>query len=194
MMFLKISIFFSSLFCIFTGCTTSREVLQRPSNAKASSVSIYEFKLLALDGSKIDFSTYKGKKIIIMNVASKCGFTPQYADWEQFYESHKATVAVLGFPANDFLMQEPGSNSSIGEFCQKNYGVTFQMFEKLHVKGSEQAALYRWLSSENENGWNQKTPSWNFCKYLIDENGQLQAFFPSSIKPTDAEFLKVLGQ
>ena len=180
--------------CIFTGCTTSREVLQRPSNAKASSVSIYDFKLMALDGSPIDFATFKGKKIIIMNVASKCGFTPQYADWEQFYESHKATVAVLGFPANDFLMQEPGSNSSIGEFCQKNYGVTFQMFEKLHVKGSEQAALYRWLSSENENGWNQKTPSWNFCKYLIDENGQLQAFFPSSIKPTDAEFLKVLGQ
>ncbi len=189
----KLKILFASLICVITGCTGQRNIILRPNNSKEGVQSIYDFKVNALDGSVIDFSIYKGKKIVIMNVASKCGFTPQYADWEAFYKLKSEKVAILGFPANDFLMQEPGSNKNIEEFCQKNYGVTFQMFEKTHVKGSEKAPIYEWLTSEQKNGWNTQAPTWNFCKYIIDENGHLQGFFSSSVKPDDVDFQKALG-
>lgn len=154
---------------------------------------LYDFSLESLDGKeKVDFSKYKGKKVVLLNVASKCGYTPQYADWEKFYEANKDKVVVLGIPANDFKSQEPGSNEEIAEFCKKNYGVTFPMFEKIQVTGKQKHPLYQWLSTKELNGWNDKEPTWNFCKYVVNEKGELTNFFGSSIKPTDKEFLEAI--
>jgi glutathione peroxidase len=142
--------------------------------------SIYDFKIPALDGAEIDFSQFKGKKLLIVNTASKCGYTPQYAELQTLSETYNDEVLVLGFPANNFLWQEPGSNEEIAEFCQKNYGVTFQMFEKISVKGKDKHPLYLWL--ENQSG---ETPSWNFCKFLIDENGKFVAYYSQKVNPLD---------
>lgn len=159
----------------------------------APAKSLYDFTVKSIEGKPVALSQYKGKKVVILNVASKCGFTPQYADWEKFYKEHKDKVVVLGFPANNFKEQEPGSNEEIASFCQKNYGVTFPMFEKVDVLGDKQAPLYAWLSNPALNGWNDKVPSWNFCKYVVNEQGQLTHFFPSKVKPDDAEFRKAIG-
>lgn len=155
--------------------------------------SFHDFKMTSLEGHEIDLSQYKNKKVVVLNVASKCGFTPQYADWEKFYEEHGDKVEVLGFPANNFGSQEPGSDEEIATFCEKNYGVTFPMFSKIDVIGENQHPLYQWLSKKELNGWNDKAPTWNFCKYVIDENGQVTHFFASKIKPDDAEFKEAVG-
>jgi glutathione peroxidase len=174
---------------------TSQSARQRTSDAPATSnASFYNFKLPELEsGAPIDFSTYKGKKIVLLNVASKCGYTPQYADWEAFHKQYGDKVVVLGFPANNFMGQEPGSNEDIASFCSKNYGVTFPMFQKISVKGDDMHPLYQWLSQKDKNGWNEQAPSWNFCKYVVDEKGELVSFFPSGVKPGDAEFKKAVG-
>jgi len=151
--------------------------------------SFYDFTMKAIDGQEISFDRYKGKKILVVNVASKCGFTPQYADLQKLNEQFGDKVTILGFPANNFLHQEPGSNEEIASFCKENYGVTFQMFEKISVKGKDMAPLYKWLSTKELNGWNDKAPSWNFCKYLINEKGELVAFFPSKVNPMSDEML-----
>lgn len=164
-----------------------------PANAKASAKTLFDFTVKSIDGKTVDLGQYKGKKVVILNTASKCGYTPQYADWEKFHKSHGNKVVVLGFPANDFMGQEPGSNEDIASFCQKNYGVTFPMFEKVGVTGSGQHPLYQWLSKKDMNGWNDKSPTWNFCKYVINEQGQLTHFFASGVKPGDAEFKKAVG-
>jgi glutathione peroxidase len=170
-----------------------KDVAMRPDTAAEAQKSFYEFKMKALDGkSVVDFSQYRGKKVVVLNVASECGFTPQYADWEKFYEENKANVVVLGFPANNFGGQEPGSGEEIATFCKKNYGVTFPMFEKISVVGSDQHPLYQWLSKKELNGWNDKVPTWNFCKYLISERGELVSFFASKVKPTSDEFQEAL--
>ena len=139
--------------------------------------SIYDFKITALDGKVIDFSQYKGKKILIVNTASKCGKTPQYAHLQRLHKEHGDKVAVLGFPANNFLWQEPGSSEEIAEFCELNYGVTFQLFEKISVKGSDKHPLYTWLEAKTGH-----SPDWNFAKYLISEDGNTVEFFDSSVK------------
>lgn len=155
--------------------------------------SLYDFRMESLEGEVIDLSKYKGKKVVILNVASKCGFTPQYADWQKFHEQYGDKVVVLGFPANNFGAQEPGSDEDIATFCEKNYGVTFQMFSKIDVTGENQHPLYQWLSKKDLNGWNDKSPSWNFCKYVVNENGQLTNFFGSKILPTSDEFKAAVG-
>ena len=155
---------------------------------------LYDFKMKSLIGDQtIDLSKYKGKKVVLINVASKCGYTPQYADWEAFYKKHGQDLVVLGFPANNFGGQEPGSEEDIATFCQKNYGVTFQLFDKIDVVGKMQHPLYKWLSTKSLNGWNDKVPTWNFCKYVVNEEGQLTHFFASGVKPTDVEFKKAVG-
>ena len=147
--------------------------------------SFYNFKIQALDSkTSIDFSKYKGKKVLIVNVASECGFTPQYKPLQELHEKHGDKIAVLGFPANNFGAQEPGSNDQIATFCKKNYGVSFQMFNKISVKGSDQHPLYQWLQKESG-----KEPNWNFCKYLVDENGKVSKFYPSSVDPMGKEIL-----
>jgi glutathione peroxidase len=148
--------------------------------------SIYDFKINSLEGEEIDFAKYKGKNLLIVNVASKCGFTPQYADLEKLHQEFGDQVVVLGFPANNFGSQEPGSNIEIAEFCEKNYGVKFQMFEKISVKGEDQHPLYQWLKEKTG-----QEPTWNFCKYLVKPDGTVK-FFPSKVKPLDKEILNAL--
>lgn len=149
--------------------------------------SLYDLKMKALDGREIDFSQYKGKHLLIVNTASKCGYTPQYADLEKLHETYGDRVVVLGFPANNFLWQEPGSNEEIASFCQKNYGVSFQLFEKISVKGRDQHPLYQWLKSKSG-----QSPSWNFCKYTVSPDGEKVSFFSSKVTPMSEEIMKAL--
>ena len=157
------------------------------------SYSIYDYEAKTIDGELIKLSDFKGKKIIIVNVASKCGYTYQYEGLQSLHEKYKGKVVVLGFPANDFLWQEPGKNAKIKSFCQTKYGVEFPMFEKIVVKkNKKQHPLYTWLSHKKLNGWNDNAPSWNFCKYLIDEDGNLINFLSQSVKPMDEEIISFI--
>lgn len=142
--------------------------------------SVYDFKITSLTGEVIDFARYKGKKLLIVNTASKCGKTPQYKGLQNLHTTYGDKITVLGFPANNFLWQEPGSNQDIAEFCERNYGVTFEMFEKISVKGSDQHPLYAWLQSKTGH-----KPDWNFAKYLVSEDGETVHFFNSSVQPMD---------
>ncbi len=156
------------------------------SKGKRSNVSgsIYDFKMKSLEGKEIDFSQFKGKNLLIVNTASNCGYTPQLKDLEKLHEQYGSKVAVLGFPANNFLWQEPGSNEEIATFCERNYGVKFQMFEKLSVKGNDKSPLYKWLEAKSG-----KSPSWNFCKYVIDKTGNVVGFYPSKVNPMDSQII-----
>ena len=145
---------------------------------------IYEFRLPALDGEAIDFERYRGKWMLIVNTASKCGFTPQYADLEKLHERFGDRVVVLGFPANNFLWQEPGSDAQIQEFCSKNYGVKFQMFSKVSVRGGDQHPLFKWLSQKTGS-----SPGWNFSKYLVSPTGQVVEYFSPKTSPLAPEIV-----
>ena len=157
-----------------------------------SSSSVYSFVMPDIQGKEISLSQYKGKKMLIVNTASECGNTPQYSELEELSQKYADKLVVLAFPANNFGGQEPGSNNDIAQFCSKNYGVTFPVFSKISVKGSDQHPLYKWLCSKDLNGWNDAQPNWNFAKYLIDENGELVKFFPASTSPLDAEIINAL--
>ena len=158
------------------------------------SMSVYDFKVPALDGSTIDLSQYKGKKLLIVNTASKCGFTPQYDGLEKLYEKYKDKLVIVGFPANDFGGQEPGTNSDIKEFCKKNYGVSFPMAEKIDVVGDNIHPLFKYLTEEAKKmGVADPVIKWNFTKFLIDENGKLIAVFPSKVTPMSDELTKYLN-
>ncbi len=154
---------------------------------------LYDFKVPSLDGSTIDFSKYKGKKVLIVNTASECGYTPQYADLEKLYEAHKSSLVIVGFPANNFGGQEPGTNTEIKEFCKKNYGVTFPMAGKVSVKGDDIHPLFKWLTTKSENGVMDAEIKWNFTKFLLDEKGKLIAVFPSKVNPNSEEITKYLN-
>ena len=154
--------------------------------------SIYNFKIKALDGSTIDFSKYKGKKILIVNTASMCGYTPQYEGLEKLYKEYQDKLVVVGFPANNFGQQEPGTNEEIQQFCKVRYGVTFPLASKVDVVGDNTAPLFKWLTSKEENGVLDATIGWNFTKFLLDENGKLLASFPSKVTPDSEEILKYL--
>jgi len=149
--------------------------------------SIYDFKVKGLDGSIIDFAAYKGKKILIVNTASKCGFAPQYEELEALHIKYGNTLAVLAFPANNFLFQEPGSNEKIAAFCKKNYGVTFPVSEKISVRGRNKAPLCEWLTRKKYNHYKDSKVKWNFQKYLINEQGELIAIFGSATSPMSSE-------
>ena len=148
-----------------------------------TTANFYDFKIDSLEGKQIDFSQYKGKTLLIVNTASKCGYTPQYEELQKMHELYGNKITILGFPANNFGGQEPGTNLQIAEFCKANYGVTFQMFEKISVKGADQHPLYAWLKEKTG-----EEPSWNFCKYLVKPDGTVK-FFKSSVKPMDKEIL-----
>jgi glutathione peroxidase len=179
-------------------CTSSVQKPEKNNETKVTldqmlmEKSIYDFTLNDIDGNSVDFTQFKGKKLLLVNVASKCGYTPQYADLQKLNEEYGDQVVILGFPANNFGGQEPGTNEDIKQFCSANYGVTFQMFDKISVKGADKHPLYRWLSDKDLNGWNDKEPSWNFCKYFIDESGELKKFFPSSVNPMDDEIIQLI--
>jgi glutathione peroxidase len=162
--------------------------LSTPVTAK----SIYDFKVEALDGSTIDFSKFKGKKILIVNTASACGYTPQYEGLESLYKKYQDKLVIVGFPANNFGGQEPGTNGEIKEFCKKNYGVTFPMAAKISVKGNDTAPIYKWLCNKSENGVLDADISWNFNKFLLDENGNLITKFDSKVTPMSDELTSKL--
>lgn len=151
------------------------------------SKSIYSFTVEALDGTTINFAEFKGKKILIVNTASECGYTPQYDGLQKLYDQYKGKLVIVGFPANNFGAQEPGNNTDIKEFCKKNYGVTFPMAAKISVKGDDQADIYRWLCNKSENGVLDAEVKWNFNKFLLDEKGKLLNYFPSKVEPMSEE-------
>jgi glutathione peroxidase len=158
-------------------------------HARAVSGSIYDFKAKDLQGREVDFNQFKGKHLLIVNTASKCGFTPQFTDLEQLHSKHGQHVTVLGFPSNNFLWQEPGTAEEIESFCQKNYGVTFPMLEKISVKGKDAHPIYQWLHAKTG-----RIPTWNFCKYLIDKNGIMVKFYPSKISPLDDDIVQQISK
>ncbi|MEO6490027.1 MAG: glutathione peroxidase [Ferruginibacter sp.] len=179
-------------------CTTNLE-LPTPSKTQHifvpvndTSKSIYQFKVESLDGNMIDFSSFKGKKILVVNTASECGYTPQYKDLQELYDKYKNKLVIVGFPANNFGGQEPGSNTEIKSFCEKNYGVTFPMAAKISVKGDDIAPIYQWLTHKEQNGILDAEIKWNFNKFLLDESGKMIAYFPSKVKPMSDEILSKL--
>lgn len=153
-------------------------------NNKKTTVSFYSLRATTNSGNEISFEKYFGKKVLIVNLASQCGYTPQYTELEQLNQENKEIV-ILGFPSNNFGSQEPGTDNEIAEFCKVNYGITFQLFKKSDVSGINKQEVYTWLCDENKNGWNNKEPQWNFYKYLVDEKGNLSKIFSSSISPVD---------
>lgn len=168
-----------------------KTIKSRPENCNLplNPTSFYDFKLKLITGEEIDFNIFKGKKVMVVNTASACGYTPQYKELQLLYEKYKDTLIILGFPSNNFGAQEPASNGDIFAFCTKNYGVSFPLYEKSDVKGSAKNPLYKWLTDKNQNGWNSQFPDWNFCKYLINEKGELMKFYSSSVAPFDNEIL-----
>jgi glutathione peroxidase len=154
------------------------------------SKTIYDFKVTDINGETFDFSTLKGKKIMIVNTASKCGLTPQYEQLEEVYKQYKDTnFVIVGFPANNFMSQEPGSDKDIAEFCVKNYGVSFPMMSKISVKGSDMHELYVYLTQKKLNGLEDSDVKWNFQKYLIDESGKLAKVIDPRTLPNDPEII-----
>ena len=153
---------------------------------------VFQFPVQTIDGDTLDWGELYGKKILIVNTASKCGYTPQYKELEELYQKYKDKVTVLGFPANNFGGQEPGTNAEIKDFCTTNYNVTFPMAAKISVKGADQAPIYQWLTQKSKNGVLDAEVGWNFNKFLIDEKGNLLAWFPSKVRPLDDEIVSKL--
>ena len=152
---------------------------------------IYSFKVKDIEGKEFDFETLRGKKVMIVNTASKFGLTPQYKELQSLYEQYKdADFVIIGFPANDFMQQEPGSEQEIAAFCERNYGVTFPMMSKVSVKGKEMEPVYQYLTQKSQNGFKDSEVEWNFQKYLINKNGQLEKVISPRVSPTDAEILE----
>ena len=165
------------------------------SHVYAQQPSIYDFTVKTLEGEDFSFADLKGKKIMIVNTASKCGMTPQYEDLQELWEQHGGKdFIIIGFPANNFLNQEPGSDDEIRQFCTRNYGVTFPMMSKISVKGKDMHPVYQWLTSKELNGFEDSDVQWNFQKYLINENGNLVKIIKPKTKPTDPEVLNWLNE
>ena len=155
--------------------------------------SVYSLYVVLNNGDSIPLSNYKGKKLLLVNTASDCGYTDQYDDLQKLYEENKDKLVIIGFPANDFKEQEKGNDEEIERFCRLNYGVTFPMAKKSSVKqGAEQNPVFQWLTDKNKNGWTNKKPSWNFSKYLINEEGMLVNYFDPSISPTSKEVIEAV--
>ena len=154
--------------------------------------SIHNFTVKSIDGKNLNLASFKGKKILIVNTASKCGYTPQYEGLEKVYEQYKDKLVIIGFPCNQFGGQEAGTNEEIADFCKKNYGVSFPLADKIDVKGDNAAPIYQWLTQKSKNGILDASISWNFNKFLIDENGKMMAYFPSNVKPDSESILSYL--
>ncbi|NOT52156.1 MAG: glutathione peroxidase [Chitinophagaceae bacterium] len=172
-----------------------KNVTELKNEQKQPPVSFYSVKGTANDGSSFDFETLRGKKVLLVNTASNCGYTEQYESLQKLYDQHKEHLLVIGFPANDFKQQEKGTNEEIAAFCKANFGVNFPLMQKSSViKGTDQNPVYKWLTDSTLNGWNNKAPSWNFCKYIVNENGVLTNYFGSSISPMSKEMLKAINK
>jgi len=164
-------------------------------NAQQNQKSFYDFTVTDINGKAFSMSSLKGYKVMIVNVASKCGYTPQYEELQKLYDRYKDNnFVIVAFPANNFGNQEPGTNAEIKEFCRVNYGVTFPMMQKISVKGEDQAPIYKWLTQKSENGVIDQEVTWNFQKYLIDENGKLSAVYLPKISPLDEKIIAWIEQ
>ena len=186
----KISLFIAIL--ILSSCQNQAQnnIKAMESQTPVKKQTIYQFKVTDLYGKEFDFYTLKGKKLLIVNTASECGLTPQYKDLEAIYRKYKdKNFVIVGFPANNFGSQEPGSNEQIAKFCQMNYGVTFPMMSKISVKGKDIHEVYQFLTQKNKNGLQDSQVEWNFQKYLINEEGELIKVLSPSVLPTDAEIV-----
>jgi len=168
-------------------------ILMLPIAGFSQTSGFYDFKVKTLEGNDFDLSSLKGKKVMVVNVASKCGFTPQYKDLEEMYRKYEGEMVIIGFPANNFGKQEPGTAAEIRQFCTENYGVTFPMMEKISVKGDDIHPLYKWLTSKAQNGVMDSEVRWNFQKYLIDANGKLVDVLYSKEKPESEKSIKWLS-
>ncbi|WP_282043251.1 glutathione peroxidase [Winogradskyella flava] len=166
--------------------TTDKDVVRKASQP------IYDIEINSLQGKPIDLSEFKGKKILFVNVASKCGFTSQYRELQELHASYKDKLVIIGLPCNQFGKQEPGSSDEIQEFCEVNYGVSFLITEKIDVKGHNQHPLFQWLTTKAINGKQNSTVKWNFQKYLVDKNGEFLDYFYSITKPTNSRITKYL--
>lgn len=186
----RVFIFLLSAVAFLQSCMNQKTEVSQQKTAENMGKTIYDYKVESLDGGEINFADFKGKKILIVNTASECGFTPQYADLEKVYQQYKDKVVIIGFPANNFGGQEPGTNAEIGAFCQKNYGVTFPMAAKVSVKGDDTAPIFKYLTEKELNGVKNTAILWNFTKFLLDENGKLIDTFISTTKPTDDAIVK----
>ena len=164
-------------------------------SSSSTTESIHQFVVTDIDGNKFDFSTLKGKKIMVVNTASRCGLTPQYEKLEELYIKYKSkNFVIVGFPANDFLMQEPGSNEDIAKFCKKNYGVSFPMMSKISVNGKKIHPVYKFLTKKSLNGLKDNKVEWNFQKYLLDEKGYLVRVISPSTAPDDASIVEWINK
>lgn len=182
-----------AIFTLFTSLLSCAQGGNKKPNLNSNETmkSFYDFKVKTIDGAEFDLAQLKGKKVMVVNTASKCGLTPQYEKLEKLYKEYGGDkFVIIGFPANNFLGQEPGSNKEIAEFCQKNYGVTFPMMEKISVKGKDQHELYQWLTNKSLNGVSDASVSWNFHKFLIDENGKWVKSINAQTDPMDKEIIE----
>jgi len=168
------------------------KVLSSKSKAIAS---FYDLKAHMNNGLEFNFEQLRNKKVLIVNTASDCGYTPQYNDLEKLYQLKKSEVVILAFPANDFKEQEKGNDADIASFCKVNFGVTFPLMQKVVVvKNEQQNEVYNWLTTATKNGWNEQAPTWNFCKYLINEEGNLTHFFEASVPPLGHQIMSALNK
>ena len=180
-------------FSYFLLALTGAFLIQTLNQKTMSQNTVYDFTMTSINGEKINLSTYKGKVLLIVNVASKCGLTPQYEDLEALYtEKKEEGLVILGFPANNFLSQEPGTNEEIMSFCAVNYGVSFPMFSKISVKGSDIDPLYDFLTHKDKNGVYQGKVKWNFQKFLIGKDGKLISSIEPTAKVTDPEVKQLI--
>lgn len=172
-----------------------KNVTELKNGQKQPPVSFYTLKGILNNGDSLDFATLKGKKLMLVNTASDCGYTEQYEALQKLYAEHKENLLVIGFPANDFKQQEKGTDEEIAQFCKANFGVSFPLMKKSSVvKGENQNAVYKWLTDSTQNGWNNKPPSWNFCKYIINEEGVLTNYFGASISPLNKDVLEAINK
>ncbi len=181
--------------CVFIE-SEEKELLNNQNDNKemSKSESIYNIKVNKLDGTSLDLKEFKGRKMLFVNVASKCGYTPQYAELQELYDDYSEKLEIFGVPCNQFGGQEPESDEEIAQFCKKNYGVTFTMLEKVDVKGSSQHPLYSWLTTKEKNGVMDATVRWNFHKFLVDEEGALINMYNSRTNPVGAEMLEAINR
>ena len=171
-----------------------KNVTELKNEQKQPPVSFYSLKGILNNGDTLDFASLKGKKLMLVNTASDCGYTDQYEALQKLYEQHKNTLVVIGFPANDFRQQEKGTDAEIAKFCKANYGVTFPLMQKtVVIKSAQQNPVYQWLTDSAQNGWNNKPPSWNFTKYIVNEKGMLTNYFGSSISPLNKDVLEAIN-
>ena len=187
--------FLKAIYPAFMWLTRKSSVAVSKRSHNDPPVSFYSLKAITISGQQFDFSQLKGKKVLLVNTASDCGYTGQYDELEKLYQEYKDRLVVIGFPANDFKEQEKGSDTEIEQFCKTNYALSFSLMKKgTVIKNETQQEVFKWLTNASQNGWNDKQPSWNFSKYLVDENGNLINYFSPTISPMDKEVLKAVEE